>query len=148
MSSVGSHDLVGTPEYIHFTSPIRRLSDCVCHYLLKYIHIQNIGDTSNIQVPFTNYELEKYSHNCSVVSKNMKNIQYKDTKFRLVQIMNIFISLHENVTINYYVSSYKNSFLNIIINRVGTNDVYLSYTLRIPGIKKTVHIKKIYNHYR
>ena len=38
ISTVKPHDLVGSPEYTHFTSPIRRLSDCVCHYLLKYIH--------------------------------------------------------------------------------------------------------------
>ena len=37
ISTVKPHDLVGSPEYCHFTSPIRRLSDCVCHYLLKYI---------------------------------------------------------------------------------------------------------------
>ena len=141
MSTVASHDLVGSPEYIHFTSPIRRLSDCVCHYLLKYIHIQNSVDTSNIEVPFTSHELYNYSNICSTVSKNMKNIQYKDTKFRLIQVMNILTSLHENVTITYYVSSYKNSFFNIIINKIGNHDVYLSYTLRIPDIKKSYILK-------
>ena len=76
ISTVGSHDLVGTPEYVHFTSPIRRLSDCVCHYLLKYIHIQNSVGDNNIEVPFTNYELEIYSNDCSVVSK-------KDEKYSI-----------------------------------------------------------------
>ena len=35
LSRCASHDLVGMSEYCHFTSPLRRLADCVCHYLLK-----------------------------------------------------------------------------------------------------------------
>ena len=34
------NDLVSMPEYAHFTSPIRRMSDCVCHYLLKFIYLR------------------------------------------------------------------------------------------------------------
>ena len=55
ISLVESHDLVGVAEYTHFTSPIRRLSDCICHYLLKYIHLKKINPT--IQVPFSNEKL-------------------------------------------------------------------------------------------
>ena len=55
MSNIESHDLVGMPEYCHFTSPIRRLSDCVCHYLLKFIYF----NTNNYKIPFTEIELEK-----------------------------------------------------------------------------------------
>ena len=142
MSTIASHDLVGSPEYIHFTSPIRRLSDCVCHYLLKYIHIQNIVGVNNIEVPFTNHDLENYSCACSVVSKSMKNVQYKDTKFRLIQVMNRIISFNGHVRINYYVSSYTNLFFNLIINRIDDHDMYLSYTLRIPNMKKSYTIKQ------
>ena len=54
LSTNASHDLVGMPEYSHFTSPIRRLSDCVCHYLLKYIYLKNKYDTTgNIPIPFS-----------------------------------------------------------------------------------------------
>ena len=88
MSNVSSHDLVGSPEYCHFTSPIRRLSDCVCHYLLKYIHLKQSNTT--ISVPFTNEQLEKYSTSCVSLTKSMKNIQYKDNKFRLIQVMVLY----------------------------------------------------------
>ena len=145
ISTVGSHDLVGTPEYVHFTSPIRRLSDCVCHYLLKYIHIQNSVGDNNLEVPFTNYELETYSNDCSVVSKKMKNIQYKDNKFRLIQVMDRFLSSNQSVTITYYVTSYTNTFLNIIINRINDHDIYISYTLRILNMKKEYNSKQYLN---
>jgi exoribonuclease R len=55
MSTVSSHDLVGSEEYTHFTSPIRRVSDCVCHYLLKYLYLKQ-HDTS-LNPPFTLEEL-------------------------------------------------------------------------------------------
>ena len=141
MPIIGSHDLVGTPEYVHFTSPIRRLSDCVCHYLLKYIHIQNSVGMSNIEVPFTNQKLQMYSHDCSVISKNMKNIQYKDSKFRLIQVMSRLLSLNQPIVITYYVTSYTNSFLNIIINKINDHDIYISYTLRILNMEKKYNLK-------
>ena len=93
MSSVQSHDLVGAPEYVHFTSPIRRLTDCVCHYLLKYIHLKNTN--SDLAIPFTDNQLEEYSITCSVLSKTMKNNQYTDTKFRMIQLINRLIPTQE-----------------------------------------------------
>ena len=80
MSKVKSHDLVGSPEYCHFTSPIRRISDCICHYLLKYIYLRE--QNCELEVPFTNKQLEKHSSNCVKLTKKMKNIQYMDIKFR------------------------------------------------------------------
>ena len=59
MSNVESHDLVGMPEYCHFTSPIRRLSDCVCHYLLKYIYFKH----KNYNIPFSEQELDQLATN-------------------------------------------------------------------------------------
>ena len=140
MSTVKSHDLVGAPEYCHFTSPIRRLSDCVCHYLLKYIHVKNINH--EITVPFTNHQLEKYSNDCMRISKIIKNIQYKDTKFRLIQTINNMLLNKEFVYITYYVSSYTGTFLNIIVSSINEHVVYLSYTLRIFDLQHEYTIKK------
>ena len=141
MSKVKSHDLVGSPEYCHFTSPIRRISDCICHYLLKYIYLRE--QNSDLQVPFTNKQLEKHSTNCVKLTKKMKNIQYKDTKFRLIQAINNMLLNKENVNIGYYISSYSGLFLNIIINSINEHSVYMSYTLRIPNLQTEYEIKQI-----
>ena len=141
MSNVSSHDLVGSPEYCHFTSPIRRLSDCVCHYLLKYIQLKQSNTT--ISVPFTNEQLEKYSTSCVSLTKSMKNIQYKDNKFRLIQVMGSLLICEEPVKIGYYVSSYTGLFLNIIINSINEHTIYISYTLRINNLESNKYqIKK------
>ena len=133
ISTVKPHDLVGSPEYTHFTSPIRRLSDCVCHYLLKYIHLK---PTNNLPIPFSNQQLEKYSNDCLKMTKTVKNIQYKDTKFCLIQTMNQMLQTNGSLDLQYYITSYSGMFLNIIINKINDHVVYLSYTLRI--IKKHI----------
>ena len=141
ISTVKPHDLVGSPEYCHFTSPIRRLSDCVCHYLLKYIHLK--PNNPAMPIPFTNQQLEIYSSNCMQISKSIKNIQYKDTKYRLLQTMNTMLLTRPALTIQYYVTGYVKCFFNIIICSINEHKVYLSYTLRIPILVKECVIKEI-----
>jgi exoribonuclease R len=142
LSSVQSHDLVGAPEYCHFTSPIRRLTDCVCHYLLKYIHHRE-NKNKSLLVPFLNSQLEQYSSSSVSVSKSMKNIQYKDTKFRLFQSINHMLEKHELVNIKYYISSYTGSFLNIIICNINEHSAYISYTLRRHSLSTLIVIKEV-----
>ena len=89
LSEKSSHDLVGSPEYCHFTSPIRRLVDCVCHYLLKYLYLQR--KNHNIECPFTNKDLDNLSMKCVAATKNAKKIQYQDIKVRLFQCMHHLI---------------------------------------------------------
>lgn len=141
ISTVKPHDLVGSPEYCHFTSPIRRLSDCVCHYLLKYIHLKSINP--DMPIPFTNQQLEIYSSNCMQISKTIKNTQYKDTKYRLLQTMNGMLLTRPSLTIQYYVTGYVKCFFNIIICSINEHRVYLSYTLRIPNLEKECVIKQV-----
>jgi exoribonuclease R len=136
ISTVESHDLVGTAEYTHFTSPIRRMSDCICHYLLKYIHLKKINP--GLQVPFSNEKLKIYSNDCMRINKLMKNIQYKDHKFRLIQTMYNMLEINDSITICYYISSYTGLFLNIIIHKINEHSVYISYTLRIPVLMNVV----------
>jgi hypothetical protein len=140
MSTVNPHDLVGAAEYTHFTSPIRRLSDCVCHYLLKYIHLKN--SNHDLRVPFSNDQLKKYSDDCLKMSRSIKNIQYKDTKFRLIQTMSAMLVINDTIDLGYYVTCYKANFLNIIINKINEHTVYLSYTLRIADLQTEYTLKE------
>ena len=132
LNEVASHDLVGSSEYTHFTSPIRRASDCICHYLLKYIYLKNNNTNDTIKLPFTIEKLAELSEQCVLQSKKIKKIQYKDTKFRLIQVLaSMLLKSPEPIKLSYYITCYKSNFLNLIINKINEFNVYISYTLII-----------------
>ena len=137
MSHVSSHDLVGMAEYCHFTSPIRRLADCVCHYLLKCIHL-------NSTMPFSESELEQYANICLTVAKQDKKTQYLDIKFRLLQVIHNMLLRGKPVTLEYYVTSYSGLFLNVIVSKINTFDVHMSYTLRVKKYNNPIEPKQMH----
>ena len=141
MSKIESHDLVGMPEYSHFTSPIRRLSDCICHYLLKYIHFKHRRGT-NYEIPFSETELEKLSVTCLKTTRYDKKTQYLDIKFRLLQVMDNMIFKNKKIDIEYYITSYSGLFLNIIIDKIDDFRVHMSYTLRVRDYTKEINSKE------
>ena len=151
LSHVSSHDLVGMAEYCHFTSPIRRLADCVCHYLLKYIHL-SLKCGRQVAMPFSESVLEEYANKCLTVAKQDKKTQYLDIKFRLLQVIHNMLLRDEPVTLEYYVTSYSGLFLNVIISKIKTFqtsskffrtfDVHMSYTLRVKKYDKQIDPKQ------
>tara|TARA_B100001093_G_scaffold158987_3_gene151468 strand:- start:8410 stop:9807 length:1398 start_codon:yes stop_codon:yes gene_type:complete len=142
LSNKASHDLVGAPEYTHFTSPIRRLSDCVCHYLLKYIYLKTKVPT--LLIPFSEKELENISNICLNTTRKMKQIQYKDNKFRLTQSMYNLLFVSDNLNLTFYITGYTGLFLNAIICKINHHDVYLSYTLKTKICNLKIDNKKMY----
>lgn len=145
VSSVASHDLVGSDEYTHFTSPIRRASDCVCHYILKYLFLKKRNPY--LQPPFCEEKLKMISNMCLSKTKSSKKIQYTDTKFRIIEAMNRMIhsSLEKNIKIDYYITGYISGFVNLIITRVGDFPVYLSYSLKRNSFNGSIDNKKIFS---
>lgn len=140
MARISPHDLVGIPEYCHFTSPIRRLSDCVCHYLLKYIFLSN----NEIKKPFTSEELHEISNNCYITARNDKKNQYLDNKFRLIQIMNNMVLKKKRINISYYISGYTGLFLNIIINKVNNFKIHMSYSIMVKNYQNIINPNEIF----
>lgn len=138
MANIESHDLVGMPEYCHFTSPIRRLSDCICHYLLKYICFKE----KHNEPPFTDNELEHLATKCLQVTRTEKKNQYLDIKFRLLQVMHVMIAKHGQINIEYYITSYSGLFLNLIICKINEFHVHMSYTLRTREFNKPIQQKE------
>lgn len=144
IEKVASHDLVGVDEYIHFTSPIRRASDCICHYLLKYLYLKNLGQTV-LNEPFQIEKLKDLNFNCTFETKKFKKIQYKDNKFRYIQIMNLMLKDSNHLKLKYYFTSYKQPFLNLIICNINDFNIYLSYTLKVYGLNIDFNYNEILN---
>lgn len=140
LASIESHDLVGMPEYCHFTSPIRRLSDCVCHYLLKYSYFKK----KNYVRPFSDDELDNLASKCLAATRSEKKTQYLDIKFRLLQVMHSMVIENESINIEYYITGYSGLFLNIIICKINHFHVHMSYTLRVRNYNKEIDPKEKY----
>ena len=138
LSTNASHDLVGIPEYCHFTSPIRRATDCICHYLLKYIHFCNYYP--DLEVPFDTNFLNYVSNKSMIEAKKAKKIQYLDNKFRIIQVIDCMLNKEKDNAINivFRITKYSGLFLNVIICNINEKHIHLSYSLKIK-IKNYIH---------
>ena len=126
LSKDSSHDLVGMPIYCHFTSPMRRVSDCICHFLIK-------AYVSKLDYHWSTEELKNISEKCYHVTKKEKSIQYDDQKFRIIQLL-YYLVQHNIIQIRFKITGYSGLFLNCNINRIIINQqsykVNISYSLR------------------
>jgi hypothetical protein len=117
------HELIGTDLYTHATSPLRRASDCIVHFLLKAKYLEK-------ESPFSKDELEIMANKLTHISKQLKNLQYMDNKLRTFQWMAEELEKNNNINIKIKVNSYKAPFLNLLIISINNMNVNISYTLK------------------
>jgi exoribonuclease R len=124
-----SHDLIGS-YYTHSTSPLRRTSDCIVHFLLKAKYLQ-------IDSPFTNEQLKIYANKLNIRTKEMKNIQFKDIKLRTFQWIAEELECRLNsIKIIVKFMSYKAPFLNLMITKIDNMNVNIPYTIKRKDYKE------------
>ena len=93
-------------------------------------------------MPFTEQKLEEFAAKCVNATKNDKKNQYLDIKFRLLQVMDNMIYRNKKINIEYYITNYSGLFLNIIICRINTFHIHMSYTLRVRNYVKDINPKE------
>ena len=101
------------------TSPLRRASDCIIHYLLKHSFL-NYAVT-----PFSENEIKKMIEQSNVVNKSLKKLQFRDMKFRMLQTMEetLHLNTSKSFTIEFYIFSHFKPYLNIVIHKIDNDSV-------------------------
>ena len=130
------HDLVEKKFYVHFTSPLRRANDCVCHYIVKYIMIKK--ENEKVVFPFKKDNIYTIMEHCNEINKKIKKMQYNDTKYRMVQAMDnilynkVFHNIYKqtSIAIKFKIRSYSGIFLNIHVIQIDQYPVYLMMTFK------------------
>lgn len=145
-----AHGLVGASKYTHFTSPIRRVSDCVSHYLIKYLHYNMNLPLLGVKPPFTAEYLDTLTDHIDKKSKIERRLQFDDVKFRTIQsIAGLVINTtYVNLGVKFASSSFKTykdkhivdgkevitenkvTYINLIIKKINDFNVSVSYTIR------------------
>ena len=121
-SSNTPHLLIDDRLYCHFTSPLRRASDCICHFLLK----EKINSITNSA--FTKDYLQYISEHFTRIFKEDKKRFYKENKkYTILAMLNLPtrpIRCHFK-----YLSDY-NSLTNLILSKVNEYNVQISISLK------------------
>ena len=111
----GAHDLVSKSHYTHFTSPLRRFTDCITHFILKSIMLGK-------EAPFTVSELKLHSDYSNKFGKSERNIQFEDKKVNTLWALHGLLqsvgSGGGDVYIRVKFMGYVKNFLNFMIYNV------------------------------
>ncbi len=121
------HLLIDTELYTHFTSPLRRASDCITHFIFK----NKLGGGGDF--PFDLNWLEIISSKFTEHFKKDKKRNYNDTKrFTLMALDN----LQKPIKCHFKFISQFNEYTNLILYKANEFNLQMSITLRNKPAKK------------
>lgn len=119
-----SHLILNLKSYTHFTSPLRRFSDCITHFILK--NVLFVDNPTNI---FTRRQLNQYARVCNMATKLHKRSSFMDTKYRMYQYIHRELEKGNTpVILEYTHSGYIGGFVNAIIKKMDGMNIHASYT--------------------
>jgi exoribonuclease-2 len=119
-ATAGTHDLLGGHLYTHATSPLRRFSDCIVHFMLK-------AQLQEQPCPFTAEQLQTWGARLTYVGKQHRRRQLNEQKRAILKWM------HHNapVDIEVRVISWHSPYVNLVVNKINQMPVHMSYALHI-----------------
>ena len=110
--------------YVHFTSPMRRWTDCVTHFLLKFV----LKHPDHRTPPFTIQELRKIVDSANSMSKTIKDASIQENKLALSLYIYQLTSKGLIVCIDYVISNVSDTQTKVRIRRIDDHEVKLDYS--------------------
>ena len=118
------HGLLDLDCYTHFTSPLRRVSDCVVHFMLRRIYLADIGSPKD--APFDQSDLSTLAQNINHMNLMTNKLSRFDTKFRAIQ----WIGNQSEVVLEFYIAQvFADRYCNLIISKIGEFTTHIGYTI-------------------
>jgi len=123
-NTVAQHHILNVKAYCHFTSPLRRFSDCITHFSIKHSLIQK--KTTEL---FTHEEMTQYSKDCNEASKNHRKASFVDSKYRMFQYIHQQLATSRSyVPLEFIHSGVENQrFLNAYIRKIDGCSINVVY---------------------
>ena len=138
-----NHEKLGRHAYTHFTSPLRRWTDCVCHLLLKFLHHRKIVE--DVPLPYTAFRIETIAAQSNQLVKQLKRESAAETRDVLRTYIHQKISDRCTVTVEYVVESYSPERLSVKIQSIDGHEVYLRYVYPPPiSLRVSKRPQKVY----
>jgi ribonuclease R len=109
-----NHEMIDNKIYTHFTSPLRRASDCLVHYILRN----------------ENIEIDELANSCNIINeiaRQDKKRQYNEIKKYTLIAMN---EMHKPILVKFRVISHNGIFLNMIMTNINNFNVQISISIR------------------
>lgn len=148
-TQIDKHIILNLETYCHFTSPLRRFSDCITHFILKHSLFQG-----NSEPLFNDHMMNHYAMVCNNAARKHRNASFADNKYRLYQYIRQELEYREYVELKYVHSGMTGNFINALVIGIDDYNTNITYTLvsdnnmdrelirSLHGIANTINITK------